>query len=38
MDNGISGHYYYSKKLRYWAVLDGEEKGFVEEDIPDKRE
>lgn len=37
MENGISGHYYYSKKLRYWAVVDGEEKGFVEEELPEKR-
>jgi hypothetical protein len=38
MENGISGHYYYSKKLRYWAVVDGEEKGFVEAELPEKRE
>lgn len=37
MENGISGHYYYSKKLRYWAVVDGDEKGVVEEDLPEKR-
>ena len=35
MENGISGHYSYNKKRKFWAVIDGHEEGYLEADLPD---